>query len=340
MSSAHLVHDPSSIRSAWEERCASHDDLSPFLTSAFLDGLDRIVPWHRVMVEWDNGVAWQTFIRRRGPNSDLILPPFCPFSAVLVPPASTLPALHVLGHPIDGLPNDRLISLDPHLIDSMQDPDLPLTVPSGLSVEQKATYVLDSTPLESALAGWSSSARRTFRKHQDRFEFMGPGQQPPGKSMETLIDRIVELVASGYERHGRSLPLPSESLAGWAGSLVKEGIGSVVGLRDRESDEWVAGIVLLHNRTRAWYWLAGSVPGPAMTVLLGHTLDHLHHQGIPSFDLMGANTSGISEFKRRFGGTLVEYPHWQARGILGQALDWAARLWHRRGGHRDSRNDA
>lgn len=339
MSNPHLVHDPSSIRTVWEERCASHDDLSPFLTSAFLEGLERVTPWQRVLIAWDNGVAWQTFVRRRGPARDLVLPPFSPFSAILLAPDTPLSALHVLDSPIAGLPSDRLVSLDPYLIDSRPDEQLPLTVPKGFSAEQKATYVLESAPLESALTDWSSSARRTYRKHHDRFEFVAPGQQLPGQSDETLIDRIVELVASGYERHGRALPLPSEPLAGWAASLVDQGVGSIVGLRDRESEEWVAGIVLLHNRSRAWYWLAGSMPGPAMTVLLGHTLDHLHHQGIPGFDLMGANTPGISEFKRRFGGTLVEYPHWQARGLLGQSLEWTARLWHRNRDHGESRED-
>ena len=66
-------------------------------------------------------------------------------------------------------------------------------------------------------------------------------------------------------------------------------------------------MVLTHGRT-AYYWIAGSVPGPAMTVILGAVLGRLRSEGFESFDFLGANTPSIAEFKRRFGPALVEYP--------------------------------
>ena len=65
----------------------------------------------------------------------------------------------------------------------------------------------------------------------------------------------------------------------------------------------------MHDAQTAHYWIAGSPPGPAMTVLLGHTLPRLRDAGLQRFDFVGANTPSIAEFKRHFGPTLTPYFH-------------------------------
>ena len=68
-----------------------------------------------------------------------------------------------------------------------------------------------------------------------------------------------------------------------------------------------AGVALLHDGEQAFYWIAGSVPGPSMTVLIGRLLLELKAAGVDCFDFAGANTPSIAEFKRRFGATLTPY---------------------------------
>ena len=69
------------------------------------------------------------------------------------------------------------------------------------------------------------------------------------------------------------------------------------------------GLAVLHDGRTAHYWIAGSTPGPAMTVLLGHTLPRLRDAGLQTFDFVGANTPSIAEFKRHFGPALTPYFH-------------------------------
>jgi hypothetical protein len=44
-----------------------------------------------------------------------------------------------------------------------------------------------------------------------------------------------------------------------------------------------------------------------MTVLIGKLLDELSQEGFEYFDLVGANTPSIAEFKRRLNPVLVPY---------------------------------
>jgi len=77
----------------------------------------------------------------------------------------------------------------------------------------------------------------------------------------------------------------------------------------------------------AWYWVAGSKRGPAMTVLLTRSLEFLREQGITTLDFMGANTDGITEFKRRFGGRLVEYTHYTKQNAGNRLVSHIRSFW-------------
>ena len=85
-----------------------------------------------------------------------------------------------------------------------------------------------------------------------------------------------------------------------------------------------AGLAALTDGRTAHYWLAGSVPGAAMTVLLAEAFTRLAEEGVTTFDFAGANTPSIAEFKRKFGSTLVPYA--RARCVSHPALRLADRL--------------
>jgi hypothetical protein len=59
------------------------------------------------------------------------------------------------------------------------------------------------------------------------------------------------------------------------------------------------------DRARAWYWIVGSRPGPAMSVLVAHALDALATDGVTSVDWCGANAPTVADFKASFGGRLA-----------------------------------
>ena len=215
-----------------------------------------------------------------------------------------------------GIPASRLFSVDPQDWAAAGRPAAPV----GLTGQEKATWVVNLAPIEELMDAWSASARRTWRKHLGEYRFSEGGSTAD----------LIALVEAGYARHGRRLPLSASALQSWSRSLMHAGLGTLYTLA--EGSKLAAGILVLRGPVRAFYWLAGSLPGPAMTVLLGHVFEHLHQQGVPSFDFMGANTPGISEFKRRFGGARVIYPHWVRRTTVSSLLERAARI--RRGWRR------
>ena len=85
-----------------------------------------------------------------------------------------------------------------------------------------------------------------------------------------------------------------------------------------------AAVCTITDAGTSYYWLAGSVPGPAMTVLLGSLLPKLRQDGVRIFDLVGANTPSIAEFKRRLGAQLEEYR--ALTSVSRPELRWLLRL--------------
>lgn len=320
MSFPRVITDRARISSTWEAHCAGRDDLTPFQRPEFLEGLTRSVPWTPVLVEWHPLLVQWSFVRRRGPSTELVLPPFCPFSSLLFEAGASATeraeALGTVGARVTGVPGSRLLAVDPQDWAMSGRPG----APPGLSQQDLSTWVITMAPLEELMPTWSASARRTWRKHETDYAFSEGG----------AVSDLVELVAAGYGRHGRRLPLPAPALVSWSEDLLAAGLGSLYTLST--PDSLAAGVLALHGPVRSWYWLAGSRPGPAMTILLGHVFDRLLARGVPAFDFMGANTPGISEFKRRFGGARVVYPHWSHRTPVASLLEKAARIrqgWRR-----------
>ena len=160
-------------------------------------------------------------------------------------------------------------------------------------VSPRFTYTL--SPAEGR-ADWSSSTRRTFNKYGDVCEV---------REDSSAAVQVVRCCRKSYARHGRKLPASSEALVRLVESLRERGMARLFTLR--RAGRLEGGLALLHDGNTAHYWIAGSKPGPAMTVLLGRALGTLYASGITIFDFVGANNPSIAEFKRRFGARLTPY---------------------------------
>ncbi len=320
-----VITQADDCRLVWRKAHDAWRQPSPFLHPAFQEGLERLVSWDRVVVLRDGEPILSGFVRSRGPVKDLVLPPFQPYSAVV-------PGLEI-GEVADsliatpGLPANWLLSLAPARPVSGAS-----HAENGYSIKERNTYILASAPMDSAIAAWSAGPRRQVRKATADYRFWcshdksGDAQSEANK-LDEVIYASVRLADQAYSRHNRSLPLPPRGLARWARDLVYADLARVYGLYERSSGEVVAAIVALHDHRTAWYWIAGSEPGPGMTVLMAHVQDDLYQAGIPTLDLMGANTPGIAEFKRRFGGVHVTYVHLVKRSLAGRFTETAANLF-------------
>ena len=168
----------------------------------------------------------------------------------------------------------------------------------GWEVKPRYTYISQLT--DNIQKNWSSNPRRSFRQSQADFTLT--------ECPERLAE-IVQLNQDSYKRQGRPAYINTENTVKLVEPLLSAKKVRVFGLNaNRESDFSAGVIILFHNKT-AYYWIAGSRPGAAMTVLLGKLLPQLFESGIEKFDFVGANTPTIAEFKRRLGASLETYFH-------------------------------
>ncbi len=309
MMALRVISNAADAASIWDERYSAQQVPSPFCDFEFVESLAELFGWQTSTVIVGDVLAARVIVRSRGPLKDIVVPPFSPYSAILLNPKATAAerdvAVSVLNESVNALPYSRLFSLDPKYFRTQTGLD-------GFTSHERFTYVLKNAPVEEAIAEWSSSSRRTFRKHSKEYEFLGDGVD---------VEEIAAMTAQGYEQSGRKMALNPFILSAFAESLIKRGLGTAVGLRNRGNGRLESGIVLLSNSTTAWCWLTGSVRGPSMTILTAHVQQFLHAKNVRSMDLMGANTPTIAEFKRRFGGDLISYCHLSRRSVLSAVLE-------------------
>jgi hypothetical protein len=158
----------------------------------------------------------------------------------------------------------------------------------GWERQTRHTYLTDLAQLPADLAeAWSAGPRRLWRSHQNDFEIR-IDERPAAEA----IRHIAALQLSSYEESGGGLGLRLEEVLAVCGHLSRSGAGFPAVAYNRNGEPG-AGIFVLLNTHTAVYWLAGSVRGPAMTVLLGHLLGHLRERGVVIFDWGGANVPSI-----------------------------------------------
>ncbi len=171
------------------------------------------------------------------------------------------------------------------------------------------TFRLDISDPDQVLSGWSNGARRVYSKMKDQYEL---------KSSTEYEHDIVRMCLEAYERSNRTPPLSSDQLEGLVLRQVRRGEAVCYTAQQGDDASPSAGIVVLGTAPDAYYWVAGSIPGPAMTVLLGKLLYELSKKGYNTFDLVGANTPSIAEFKRRFNPVLT--PYFRVRHVRNRLL--------------------
>ncbi len=254
-------------------------------------------------------VTW----KRRGPWREAMPPPFTPFSAALLRALPDASDVHARTTPLESLLAELETGYDRvHMHLSPEYADVRPAQWRGWTVRPLYTYRLRAADGPET---WSKGAARTFRTGQDAYDLL--------EGDETGQD-AVRLAAASYARQRRNMPLGSDALATLVQRAERLGLASSFAVRHRDSGAIHAAVVALRSDRQAYYWVVGSVPGPSMTVLLGKMLPRLHAYGVDAFDLMGANTPGIAEFKRRFGARLT--PYYRIGFCKKPMLQWLAGL--------------
>ena len=296
----HRLSDPA-VRPAWERLLAQSAQATAYADLRFAARVEAALGLPAfVAAVWEDEVLRAgalVFEKRRGPYRAAALPPLVQYASPLLDGELRETDVHHHRSALDALLG--LLADSFHQATLVLHPSLGDVRPlqwQGWRVEPVFTYRLDLQAHDAVTSGWSSNPKRTLKKERNDFTFVD--------GADCVADALA-LVEASHARQGQALGVASEAAAALTHGLATDGL--VRAFVARRGDTPEAGLLVLSDGQTAHYWLAGSEPGAAMTVLLGYVLTRLRGEGVAYFDFVGANTPSIAEFKRRFGSELVPY---------------------------------
>lgn len=292
---------PFSVEERWRALWEISPQRSPFSRLEFLRaaagaaGLDLNV--HFVDSEGLDTAGAAVTWRKRGPYRTVILPPYTPFSALLLRESTAASDVHARSSPFGAILRELERNYDAiqlHLHPSIV--DVRPAIWRDWAAHPLYTYIFPLDDGSGIVERWSSSAARNYKTARDGYELY-EGTEAAAAAIRLSVD--------SYARHGRSAPLSKDALATLIDGTKELSTAYAVRRLD-ETRRTDAAVIVVADAGRAYYWIAGSLPGNAMTVLVGELLARLSTKE-RTFDFVGANTPSIAEFKRRFGCTLETY---------------------------------
>lgn len=170
----------------------------------------------------------------------------------------------------------------------------------GWRLRPQQTIRIELGDMQSVWQGYNQSLRRKLRRVLDGGFRLDA--DPP-----TPI--IIDMFEQSYSRHGIRPPIPGTTLERWLGELRRRDIARCFAARQPDG-RFAAVRVMLRDGTMLYDWLAGADPSvaPSASHWLLHTiLQRFSDDNCREFDFMGANTPGVTDFKRSFGGRISEY---------------------------------
>jgi len=173
----------------------------------------------------------------------------------------------------------------------------------GWRLSDMESIILEIGDYQETWKNFSQSLRRKIRRAEEQ-----------NLRFHELDDAgiIISLHQKSYARHHLAPPIPNEVLGAWLKRLHDAGLarfyaaalplGDIVSARVVVPDgrilfDLVAGADIAAHDIAASHWLVAKI------LQLYSANEFLH------FDFMGANTPGVSDFKRSFGGRYVSYRH-------------------------------
>jgi hypothetical protein len=297
------------VRRDWADLLERSEQATPFSTLAYAEAVRDVLGLdYRLAGVYDNDSDGERLIggvlcyeKPLGPYRRVVVPPLTAYTSFLFDPPLRETDINHRRSPLDAL--IELLEEHYHALSFLLHPslrDVRAFQWAGWQVTPRYTQRLPLDTSTEVHAGWSSSTRRTFRKHDSSFPV-------ETRASERTARQAADLCAASYARHDDTPPLPPERMAAFARRLQETGLVRFFRVRNQKVNEIEGALAALHDEDAAYYWLVGSRPGPAMTVLLGAALRELVGDGLSQFDFVGANTPSITEFKRRFGPELISY---------------------------------
>lgn len=170
----------------------------------------------------------------------------------------------------------------------------------GWTLHSMRTRRIAMIDAEALWSGYSQSLRRKLRRANESDLYL---DDDPSSAL------MADCYELSYSRHGIAPPIPKQRVRLWIDELKRNGMVDMYAAR-RLDGRCAAVRAVTRDGEMLYDWLAGSEPAvaPSASHWLVHAiLTRYHEKGCLHFDFMGANTPGVADFKRGFGGDLVPY---------------------------------
>jgi hypothetical protein len=172
---------------------------------------------------------------------------------------------------------------------------------SGYDVLPRYTYVGDISLLSSVWNRFNSSTRRSIRKAEKADLIIEEGNE---KDYRFLINSLVRR----YKEQGKKFDLPEDYLFDIYNKFYPSHLKVFV---CKHKGNIVGGHVILIFKDTASFWLGGVRPRDEKVnvnaFIIWKVIQWCNQRDIKYFDLIGANTPSVSNFKAQFGFDLKLY---------------------------------
>jgi len=172
---------------------------------------------------------------------------------------------------------------------------------AGYEASPRFTYELDLTRgREAVFEGFKGNLRSHIRRHEDEdYEVFEGGVD--------AIDFILEQVRARFEAQDKSYEITTGYVADLYEALPDGQLRPYIGSYD---GEWLGGVIVPSLEDRMFYWQGGGKPDapvPINDLIHWRVIRDGIDRGVETYDLTGANTHRISEYKAKFNPNLVPY---------------------------------
>lgn len=281
------LFDPAA-RAAYVTLWKESPQRTPFAHPAYAEAVAATFGYPVEIVQ-EGTAAALVYPKRRGPLRAAALPPLAPTAAPILAEDASSDGLTTLLTALEKKSHQATFILPFNWNDGG------VFAAAGWTTTERHTYV-SLLPEGADPAAWSANARRVAKKAGGLYTIEEDARH---------VGAAVRLMTASYRRSTTPFGIEDGHVERVARALMDAGLARCFGAVPVGGGEAEAALVVAHDDRAGYYWIPGSVPGPAMTALLAAALPRLAADGLAHFDWCGANTPSIAEFKRRFGPTLT-----------------------------------
>lgn len=198
---------------------------------------------------------------------------------------------------------------------------------ADLDLDTAFTYYLDvPEETDALLSSFSKSLRREIRDARELDVSVSVTETGD-------VDAVFDAVRERYAEQDRGFTLTRAYVDDLTRALAAEDRCRTYVARDPDGD-YLSGIVVLYSNDAAYFWLGG-----ARATYEGTSVNSLLHwrviedvaageprSSVDTYDLMGANTERLCQYKSKFGASLVPYYAAESAGAGMSAAKRAYRL--------------